>query len=63
MTLKLSTNQRSDDCAWVNAAAAIIRPPKEILPVKYSGAATSIGRDDGDPAEAGRDPGEIGEAR
>src|SRR5580704_9921719 len=43
MLLKLSTNQRSDDCAWVKAAAAIIRPPKEILPVKYSGAATRIG--------------------
>ena len=24
--LKLSTNQRSDDCTWVNAPAAIMRP-------------------------------------
>src|ERR1700738_280208 len=43
MVLKLSTNQRREDCAWVNAAAAIIRPPKEILPAKYNGAATRIG--------------------
>src|ERR1700733_11045686 len=43
MVLKLSTNQRSEDWACVKAAAAIIRPPKEILPVKYRGAATRIG--------------------
>src|SRR5580700_5776959 len=43
MVLKLSTNQRSEDCACVKAAAAIISPPKVILPVKYSGAATRIG--------------------
>ena len=61
MILKLSTNQRREDCAWVNAAAACIRPPKEILPEKYSGAATRIGRHDRDPAEAGRHPGQIGE--
>ena len=43
MALKLSMNQRSEDCAWVNAPAAIIRPPKDIFPMKYSGAATRIG--------------------
>src|SRR5262249_35078602 len=43
MPLKLSTNQRSDDCAWVKAAAAIISPPNDTLPEKYSGAATSVG--------------------
>ena len=43
MALKLSMNQRSEDCAWLKAPAAIMRPPKEILPVKYSGAATRIG--------------------
>jgi hypothetical protein len=32
MALKLSMNQRSDDCACVNAPAAIIRPPNETLP-------------------------------
>ena len=34
IVLKLSTYQRSDDCACVNAAAAIISPPNEILPLK-----------------------------
>ncbi|MCY1545297.1 hypothetical protein D9M68_812320 [compost metagenome] len=34
MMLKLSTNQRSDDCACVKAAAAIIKPPNETLPEK-----------------------------
>src|SRR5678815_5762511 len=43
MSLKLSMNQRSDDCACVKAAAAIIRPPNETFPEKYSGAATSVG--------------------
>src|SRR5688572_33118111 len=43
MVPKLSTNQRSDDCACVNAAAAIISPPNEILPEKYNGAATRMG--------------------
>ena len=43
MALKLSTNQRSEDCACVNAAAAIIMPPNVVLPPKYSGAATRIG--------------------
>ncbi len=56
MALKLSTNQRSEDWACVKAAAAIIRPPKEILPVKYSGAATRMGAIIGHPAEAGRTP-------
>jgi len=36
-------NQRSDDWACVKAPAAIIRPPNDTLPVKYSGAATRIG--------------------
>ena len=43
IALKLSTNQRSEACAWVNAAAAIIMPPNEVLPLKYSGAETRIG--------------------
>src|SRR3569833_655158 len=43
MALKLSTNQRNAPCACVNAAAAIIMPPKVVLPLKYSGAATRIG--------------------
>src|SRR5258708_36601530 len=43
MALKLSMNHRSDDCAWLNAPAAIMRPPKETLPLKYSGDATSMG--------------------
>jgi len=43
MTLKLSMNQRNDDCAWVKAPAAIISPPNETFPVKYSGTATNIG--------------------
>ena len=43
MLLKLSMNQRSDDWACVKAPAAIIRPPNDTLPVKYSGAATRIG--------------------
>jgi hypothetical protein len=34
MTLKLSTNQRNEVCAWVNAAAAIMSPPNEIFPAK-----------------------------
>ncbi len=62
MALKLSMNQRSEDCAWLNAPAAIIRPPKETLPLKYRGAATSMGATMRDPAETGGDPGEIGMA-
>ena len=34
IVLKLSTNQRSEDCSCVKAAAAIMRPPKERPPVK-----------------------------
>ncbi len=34
MALKLSMNQRSDDCAWVNAPAAIMSPPNDTFPVK-----------------------------
>ena len=41
--LKLSTNQRSEDCTCMKAPEAIMRPPKDKLPAKYSGAATSIG--------------------
>ncbi len=43
MALKLSMNHRSEDCAWLNAPAAIIRPPKDTLPLKYRGAATRMG--------------------
>ena len=43
MELKLSTNQRSEDWTCMNAPEAIIRPPKEMVPAKYSGAATRIG--------------------
>ena len=43
MALKLSMNHRSEDCAWVKAPAAIIRPPKDTLPLKYRGAATRMG--------------------
>ncbi len=34
MVLKLSTNQRSEDCTWMKAPDAIIRPPNEIFPAK-----------------------------
>jgi hypothetical protein len=43
MALKLSMNQRSEDCAWLKAPAAIISPPNDTLPLKYSGAATRMG--------------------
>ncbi len=43
MVLKLSTNQRSEDCTWMKAPDASMRPPKVRLPAKYSGAATSMG--------------------
>ena len=62
MVLKLSTNQRNDDGACVNAAAAIIRPPKEILPVKHSGAATRMVCETRSPSQTRRHPGEVGQA-
>ncbi len=62
MALKLSMNQRSEDCAWVNAPAAIIRPPKDTFPVKIQGCGDQDGRDNGNPAEARGDPGETGVA-
>ena len=43
MVLKLSTNQRSEDCTCMKAPEASMSPPKEMFPAKYSGAATSIG--------------------
>jgi len=57
---KLSTNQRSVPCAWLKRGpAAIIMPPKLVLPLKYSGAAIQGRRYTRGPSRnPGRDPGE-----
>ena len=62
MVLKLSTNQRSEDCTWMKAPDAIIRPPKDSSAREIQRRRHQDRRDQREPAVAGGHPGQIGRA-